>query len=76
MKAAEFFMDRFVTAKTEGERLKVIRDIQVDALKGVRNLAFGDREFAFAMSIGSAAEAIEALGEHPTPVRVEPQKVD
>lgn len=74
MKAAEFFVDRLASAKTEGERLKLIREIQVDALKGVRDLAFDDHEHVFAMSIGSAAEAIEALGENPTPVREEAEK--
>lgn len=69
MKAAEFFMERVAAAGTEGERLKIIREIQVDALTGVSNLAFQGHEFSFAMSIGLAAEALEALGDRPTPVR-------
>lgn len=72
MKAAEFWTDRIKKAVTENDEcglLEAVRAIQVDALKAARDFAFEERGHFLALQLGQAAEALEAQGGSPTPVK-------
>jgi hypothetical protein len=72
MKAAEYFVEKIAAVQTEAARLQIIREIQVDALNSMAQFSFTSEEHRMAMALSSAADALEALGDRPTPVKPNP----